>query len=188
MQTENTNAKVRTAASVVARRPLVERAVPGGRYRVRCFDKHGNLKWEDFIENLVTDVGEDELLSATLAGGAQSTNWFLGLTDAAPTVAETDTMAAHAGWAEVHTQYDEATRPVCTFGAVASQSVDNTGAPAAFSINATVTIGGAFLVNNSTKNGTTGILYSVGAFTGGDKAVDNGDTLNVEYTATMGGA
>jgi hypothetical protein len=47
-------------------------------------------------------------------------------------------------------------------------------------MNATVTIAGAFLCTVS--SGTSGILYSAGDFTGGDKSVDSGDTLNVTYT------
>ncbi len=31
-----------------------------GKYTAKCFDKNGNLKWEDTIENLVTDVGANQ--------------------------------------------------------------------------------------------------------------------------------
>ena len=41
---------------------------------------------------------------------------------------------------------------------------------------------GAVLASNNTKAGTTGVLYSAGLFSGGDRAVQSGDTLNVSYT------
>ncbi len=71
------------------------------------------------------------------------------------------------------------------WGAVASQSVDNSGSKASYSINAnSTTIGGAFISTDDTKSGTTGILYGGGAFTAGDKSLDDGDTLNVTVTAS----
>ena len=158
-----------------------------GRYEVECFGQDGKLKWKDEIQNLVTNAGEDHALDSTLAGGTQITSWFVGLTDSAPTTAEGDTMSSHAGWTEV-TAYSEAARQAFTAGTVSGQSVDNSASKAAFSINGTATVGGAFLVSNSTKSGTTGTLYSVGAFTGGDKPVSDGDTLNVTLTFTAAGS
>ncbi len=99
-----------------------------------------------------------------------------------------DTMSSHAGWTEV-TAYDEATREALTLGTVSGQSVDNSASKASFSINADSTvIGGCFVATNNTKGGTTGVLYSIGAFTGGNKQADNGDTLNVTWTGTMAAA
>ena len=46
-------------------------------------------------------------------------------------------------------------------------------------------IAGAFLISNSAKSGTSGTLYSAGSFTGGNRSVANGDTLNVIYTASV---
>jgi hypothetical protein len=48
------------------------------------------------------------------------------------------------------------------------------------------TIAGAFLCNVAT--GTSGILFSAGDFTGGDKIVDSGDILSVTYTFSLDAA
>lgn len=157
-------------------------------YRFEAYDKHGNLKWAEEADNLVTNAGLDDVLDKYLKGSSYTAAWYVGLTDGTPTVAAGDTMASHAGWTEV-TAYSEATREVLTLGTVASQSVDNSASRASFSINAdSTTIGGAYLTTDNTKGGTTGTLYSVVAFTAGDKSLDNGDTLNVTVTCTMASA
>jgi len=156
-------------------------------YKIECFGKDGALKWEDEIYNLITNVGLNDVLDKYLKGSSYTAGFFVGLTDDAPTVAAGDTMASHSGWVEAQ-GYDEATREALTLGTVASQSVDNSASKASFAMNATDTIGGAFINTIGTKGGTTGILYGVGAFTGGDKAVADGDTLNVTVTATAASA
>ncbi|WP_025322249.1 hypothetical protein [Deferrisoma camini] len=151
----------------------------GGRFRVECYGPDGRLKWRDTFENLVTNQGLQYLLDAGLLGGAQVGTWYVGLTDGTPTVAAGDTMTSHAGWTEV-TAYSEATRPAYS-GSRTNQTVSNSSSKAAFSINGTATVGGAFLASDSTKGGTTGTLLCAGAFSAGDKAVGSGDTLNVQY-------
>ena len=92
-----------------------------------------------------------------------------------------DTSASHGGWTEDQS-YSQGTRPAPSFAA-ASGGSKSTSVAVAFSINAGVTIKGCFLISNSTKGGTTGVLFSAGLFSGGDKILGNGDTLNVSYTA-----
>jgi hypothetical protein len=95
-------------------------------------------------------------------------------------------MASHAGWTEDQ-NYSEATREVLTLGTVSGGSVDNSASKASFSINATATIGGAFLTTVSTKGGTTGTLYGGAAFAA-NRSVVSGDTLNVTATLTAAAA
>jgi len=157
-------------------------------YHFEAFDPDGNLKWEETCCNIVPNVGLDDILDKYLKGSAYTAAFYVMLTDGTPTVAAGDTMASHVGWAEV-VAYTEATREALTLGTVSGQSVDNSASKASFSINAdTTTIGGAALTTNSTKSGTTGTLYSVAAFTAGDKLLDNGDTLNVTVTCTAASA
>lgn len=152
-----------------------------------CYDKNGNLKWKEECKNLTTNVGLDDILNKYWKGSAYTAAHYVGLTSGSPTTAAADTMSSHAGWTEI-TYYSEATREALTLGTVSSQSVDNSASKASFSINATATVGGAFCVTNSTKGGTTGTLVSVVAFTGGNKAVSSGDTLNVNVTLTNASA
>lgn len=157
-----------------------------GVYTVECRDKHGNLKWSDDFKNLVTTGGKNDALDKYLSGSAYTAAWYLGLIGIASYTtgpAAGDTAATHGGWAEA-SGYSQASRPTAAF-AVASAGSKALSSAAVFSINADTTIKGCFLISNATKGGTTGILYSAGLFTGGDKVVQNGDTLNVSYSASL---
>lgn len=159
-----------------------------GVWHITCRDKSGKVKWKDKIENLITNAGLDHALDATLSAGTQITTWYVGLTDSAPTVAAGDTMSSHAGWSEVEA-YDEAARVTWSNGGVSSQSVDNSASPAQFTIDTnSTTVGGAFLTSVNTKGGTTGTLFAVGAFTAGDKSLDDNDTIDVTATYTAADA
>ena len=165
---------------------MSEKADAQGHYSVQCIGPDGKVKWEDVIENLVTTEGKNDALDKHLSGSGFTAAWYLGLisiTGYAAGVNVADTMASHAGWTEDQA-YSQATRPAPAFSAAAA-GAKATSSAVAFSINGTTTIKGCFLVANSTKGGATGVLYSAGLFTGGDKAVASGDTLNVSYTASL---
>jgi hypothetical protein len=180
------------SSSLVAGGSAADSASAKGVYKIQCHDKDGNLKWEDEAPNLVVNVGLQDMNAKYFTGSAYTAAWYIGLygAGASNTPAAGDTMSSHAGWTEV-VAYSQATRPACTFGTptTANPSVaTNSASPATFSINATTTVGGAFLTSNSTKSGTTGTLYSAADFSApGDRAVTNGDTLSVTYTLSLAG-
>ena len=181
---EKGNAQSLVASGVCRSTNATEAANATGVYTATCYDAQGNLKWTDTYSNLVTTVGKNDLLDKYLAGSAYTAAWYLGLISLTgyTAVAVGDTMASHAGWTE-DIGYSNSTRVAPSFGAASAGSKASTAT--AFNINATTTIKGTFLTTVSTKSGTTGILYSAGLFTGGDKAVASGDTLNVTYTASV---
>lgn len=157
-----------------------------GSYFVECKDSLGNVKWSEKIENLVTTVGKNDALDKYLSGSAYTAAWYLGLissTGFSTGVSIADTAASHSGWVEDQ-GYSQGSRPTAAFSAAAAGSKSLSSA-LTFSITATTTIKGCFLMSNATKGGTTGILYSAGLFTGGDKSVSSGDTLNVSYSASL---
>lgn len=159
-----------------------------------CFDRNGRVKWIDYIENLVVTVSKNLILDTYLAGSAYTvTGPFMGLINNTgfTGIVAGDTMASHAGWQEgggANAPTYSGDRKTLSFNAAAAGS-KTTSAPAAFSITSPGTVKGAFIVLGSgasaTKDNTGGTLHSAGLFTGGDKTVDNGDTLNVSYTISL---
>lgn len=168
----------------------VEMAQAIGRYQVECRDKAGNLKWSVDESNLVVNVGLQYMAGTALTSTAQITTWYLGLiTGPGVTTNAADTMASK-GWTEF-TGYSNSTRvaPSLTAATNANPSVvTNSGSPANFNINATGTVGGAFLTSNDTKGGTSGTLFSEKAFSSpGDRSVVSGDVISVTYTFSLAG-
>lgn len=157
-----------------------------GKWRLQVVGPDGKIQDEREWENLVTTEGKNYLLATGLDNSAsQITAWYVLPISGTPTAAAGDTMASHAGWTEV-TAYSQSTRVAWTGGTVASGSVDNSGSVAAFTINADgTTVGGAALASVSTKSGTTGTLYAVGAFSGGNLTLSNGSTLNITATFSL---
>jgi len=180
----NGKAKGDFGASVRKGSPMSEGARVKGEWTVTCRRPDGSVRWREQYSNVVTDEGQDHLLDVTLSAATQSTSWYIGLLDgSSPTIAEGDTLGSKS-WTE-NTNYSESDRVTWSDGGVSSQSVDNSGSVASFSIDTdSQTIGGAFLADDNTKSGTTGILYAVGTFSSA-KSADDGDTLEVTATFTM---
>lgn len=192
MSIEKTKARDVVSSGLIAAPQSGEQAKATGKFTVQCLDKDGKLKWELESKNLVVNVGLQYMAGVALTSTAQITAWYIGLygAGASNTPAAGDTSSSHAGWTEV-TPYSNGTRPSATFAAATAANpsvVTNSASPAAFNINATETVGGAFLISNNTKGGSTGTLFSASDFTSpGDRSVVNGDTLNVTYTMSLAG-
>jgi len=185
---EFSSAKDQVTATLVTCPGLGETVGAGGVYTVTCVGTDGVEKWSDTFHNLVVNQGITNMNSVYFASGSQTTTWYLGLVTgpgSGTTFAAGDTLASHAGWTE-NTDYTPSGRKAVTFGAATSANpsvISNSAAPTSFSMNGTATIAGAFLA--SVSSGTSGILFSAGDFTGGDKSVASGDTLNVTYTFSL---
>ncbi len=85
-----------------------------------------------------------------------------------------DTMASHAGWAEL-TDYDEATRPQWSYGTAANKLL--TADAVTMTFNASVTVKGYFITTDSTKGGSSGTLLVTRLFTSGDRSYTDDETI-----------
>jgi hypothetical protein len=194
MTIEKTKATDVVSSGLTCNTKAGEVAQATGKYHVECHDKDGNLKWTAESKNLVVNAGLRYMAGSALTSVTQITTWYLGLYGAAAsnTPAAGDTMASHAGWTEI-APYSNATRVTASFAAATTANpsvVTNTASPAVFNINATATVGGAFLTSSSPKTPNSGYdagtLFSAADFgSPGDRSVVNGDTLSVTYTFSL---
>lgn len=187
MTVEKMTATDSVASGLTANTGAGEAASAKGRFVIECFDKDGKLKWSAEESNLVVNVGLQYMAGVALTSTTQITTWYVGLygAGASNTPAATDTLASHAGWTEV-TPYS-GNRPAATFAAATNANpsvVTNSASKASFTINATATVGGAFLCNAA--SGTSGTLFSAADFQSpGDRSVVSGDSLAVTYTFSL---
>lgn len=150
------------------------------------------------IENLTTNTGRQNALTNNFKGSGYSAAWFMALISntsfgsiavgdtAAKITTSTPSSPTTNDWAE-STGYSEGTRPAITFGTatIASPAVlDSSAAPSTFSINTTVALYGGFLISNSTKGGTTGVIYGEGAFST-VVSLGSGSTVTVYVTLSL---
>jgi len=194
MSTEISKAQDVVVASSIMRPAGADSARAGGVFSVECRDSAGNLKWTDSFHNLVVNEGLQDMNAKYFTGTSYSASWFLGLVQgpgSSTTFAAGNTLPSHSGWTELvpGTAYT-GNRKAVTFGTATTADpsvISNSAAPASFSmlVNGTV-VAGAFLC--SVASGTSGTLFSAGDFTGGDKTVDSGDTLNVTYSFSLDAA
>lgn len=190
---EKSSASDKVACDVVKGKGVTDGVRGGGVFTIECRDKDGNLKWSDSTPNLVVNVGLQDMNTKYFSGSSYTAAWYIGLYGAASSnnPAAGDTASSHAGWTEV-TAYSQSTRPAATFGTATTADpsvISNSASPATFSMNATNTVGGAFLISNNTKGGTTGVLFSAADFQApGDRAVVSGDTISVTYQFSLDAA
>ena len=197
MSIEKAKSSDTVASGLVAGTRSGEGTMALGYFTIQCFDKDGNLKWQDENHNLVVNGGLQYMCGTALTSTAQITTWYLGLygPGATNSPAAGNTMGSHTSWTE-DINYSNATRPACTFASatLANPSVaTNTASVATFTMNNPTTIGGAFLVGGAAgtanvKGGTGGTLFSAADFASpGDRSVVSGDTINLTYTLSLAG-
>lgn len=156
--------------------------------------RDGKVIHSESFPNTVVTVGKNAMLDAALAGSAYTvTGPFMGLISntSFTAISAADTMASHAGWLEAGNanapQYS-GTRKTCVWSA-ASAGAKALSAALSFAITSNGTIVGAFINYGSGAtnviDATTGTLFSAGPFTGGNRAVLIGDTVNVSYSVSL---
>jgi len=190
------NAKAQSSdavsAGLVAKTGFTDAARGGGVFHVQCFDKDGNLKWEDQMHNLVVNEGLQDMNTKYFKGSTYTAAFYLGLVTgpgSGTSYSATDTLASHIGWTEF-TNYS-GSRKAVTFGSATSADpsvISNSASPSQFSISGGGgTVAGAFLC--TVASGSSGVLFSEADFQSpGDRTVVAGDTLNVTYTFSLDAA
>jgi len=194
---DGTRAHAAADAAVIRGAGSEEAAQAHGVYVVECIDADGNLKWRDTIDNVVCTEGKNVMLDQALAGSSYTvTGPYMGLISSVSytAVAATDVgtqINGTNGWKEAggaNAPTYTGNRKTCAWSS-ASAGAKALSAALSFAITGTGTVKGCFIVffTNAvnTKDDAHGTLWSAGLFTGGDKTVANGDTLNVSYSTSL---
>ena len=191
-------------STLAASSGATEDMAAAGFYEVTCVGPDGKVKWEDRVKNIVTQEGKVVALNAIIKASSFTQTSYMGLISATGyttppantnTAASITTTGATNGWNEVVTSV-VAARLAPSWGTSTGGSGNAslaTSSAVAFSVIGALTIKGCFIVLKnlagsgpaSATGDTTGALYSAGLFTGGDRIVTNGDTLNCSYTGSL---
>ena len=139
-------------------------------------------------KNIVVNEGLNFILDHTFdETTADLAPWYVGIFESNSTPAATWT-AGQIGTEQTEcTTYDEATRVAYVEGTATSQQITNSASKATFTINATKTIYGAFLVSDSTKSATSGTMFAASKFSAARSVVAT-DQLLITYTISASDA
>lgn len=154
-----------------------------GRFHWERWTPSGLLLARGTFANGIPTAARTALLDAYFNAGSAFGTSYMGLIDndtlSVDPLSDSDTMASHPGWQEV-TAYSSATRPAWGQGAATAAILSNANL-VLFTLSAAKNVGGLFLTNNSTKGGTSGVLWATGL---GDQVQQMavGEILRCSYT------
>lgn len=185
-------ATARDAVTADLKRPHGEQVELTGRYTATLIGVDGKVKWRDASDNVITTLGRNLLFNAALGASAYTASGYIGVIGSNGYVsapAQTDTIAQHPGWMEAMFTGNRIapTWNAASNGSKVTQTVS-------FNITNVGTMKGLFLVMSTpgtsdasaTPGIATGVLFSAGLFSGGDKGPTSiGDRLDVTYSAML---
>lgn len=194
---EKMNAADGCSAGVIMGPSVIERMFAEGVYTATCVGPDGKVKWTDKIINTVMTEGKNVILDQALAGAAYTVvGPYMGLISSVSysAIAATDVgtqINGTNGWKEAglgNAPTYTGNRKTAVWAA-ASAGAKALSAALSFAITGTGTIKGCFMIffTNAvaTKDNANGTLISAGLFSGGDRTVLSGDTVNVSYTLSL---
>jgi hypothetical protein len=168
-------------------------------FRFKHLDRRGILLDDWTVGNLVTQEGGQHLLDVGFDGATQVTTWYIGLISSVSytAIAKTDTAAQIAGsngWREAGASqapnYDTpagTARGTVSFGEPtnADPVVLDSSSAVNFVFTEAGTLKGSFVASAGTRYATTGLIYSVAAFSSDKVISGDGDQLNVSVSLSL---
>jgi hypothetical protein len=143
--------------------------------------RDGELIHRQQAKNIIVNQGLNHALNVILNAASQITQWYVAIFEGNYAPVAADTAAGIVANSTESTAYTESTRPTYDEATSTAQSTTNSASRATFSINATKTIYGAYLISSSGKSSATGTLFAAAKFST-SRAVQNLDQLLVTYT------
>jgi len=174
--TERMKISDKAEARLIMRTEMTSNLRMGGRFDVVCRDKNGKEKWREDVHNVWMNAYLTTVLDILFHGGSATATWYVFLHSDSSVLA---TWTAVTTSATEFTSYS-GSRPAYDENAASSQSIDNVGNEASFTITGGGTIYGAGLTTAAT--GDTTICCA--ALFSASRVVAASDTVEVTYTCT----
>jgi hypothetical protein len=133
--------------------------------------------------NLIPEEGLNHAIGVLLLSEIQQAGWYLALYEGDYTPTDSVTAGTVVTLATECTAYDETARPAGVWSAVDAGFVTNEASRAVFTMNATKSIYGGFLISSSVKGSGIGVLLSIVRFPT-VKEVEAGDILRLRAELT----
>ena len=137
--------------------------------------------------NTFTTEGMARILNIVFRAQTTEAAIYVGIFKSNVTPAVGDTAAAKLGAAGTYGECQDAdydspatNKPAYTIASTSTASCTNAASPASFTMNASITVYGAFLSTAAAKTATTGTLFCAKAFSS-SRAVIADDVLSVTY-------
>jgi len=137
--------------------------------------------------NTFTTEGMARILNIVFRAQTTEAAIYVGIFKSNVTPAVGDTAAAKLGAAGTYGECQDAdydspatNKPAYTIVSTSTASCTNAASPASFTMNASITVYGAFLSTQAAKTATTGTLFCAKAFSS-SRAVIADDVLSVTY-------
>lgn len=150
-----------------------------------------NGPWS-YATNIVPSAGILDLLDVYIGNGTQTTTWYLAPFAGNVTPAAGWTATTFDSLATEFTNYTQSTRPALVPGAAASGEINNLASLATITVGADTatqdTIWGIGLISSSTKEGTTGVLFSAARLATSRANLLEDDQINLSYRLQISNA
>lgn len=151
----------------------------GFEYLVEVVNIHtGKVREREVVKNLMPMEGITHMQNGLLKGGAQISNWFIGLYEGNYTPVSGDTMATFPTAATEFDGYAGGTRKPFVSNTPNNGLVDNVNNEAEFTFTEDKIVYGGFISSSSAIGSTSGVLLSAVRF-GSPKSLSTDELLRV---------
>lgn len=133
-------------------------AYDGGWLVTKVLTPDGQLIQHSATHNMLTTAGRNHIWGVVMAGGPQTTTWYLVpfSNNVTPGASWTPT-----SWATEFTNYTQGSRPMFDSGAISSGNINNEANPARITAGAGGgSVYGFAIMQNATKSNTSGIILA----------------------------
>lgn len=155
----------------------------GFHYDITIHRPDGSIQAEWSLDNLMPDAALKQILSSSMDGAAQVTNFFIGAYANNRAPSATDTAADLPDYGEIVT-FEEGARQPWNKGSLQGTMYDSADNPTILTATVTTTIQGVFMSTSPTFGSTSGFLWSA-VLAPSPETINAGSTIRIPAAISL---